>query len=104
MVLDHFLEEDYISFLRGLSEITPFWDFSGYNSVTTDNKNYLDHSHYNPSVSRWIAARIFNDQTVMVPKDFGVWVTRKNIDSHLENLKMGFEKNNRSRFGSQRLD
>lgn len=104
IVLDHFLEEDYISFLRGLSEITPFWDFSGYNSITTDNKNYFDHSHYNPTVSRLIAARIFNDTTLTVPKDFGVWVTKKNIDSHVKNLKMNFEKNNRSRNGSQRPD
>lgn len=103
-VLDHFLEEDYLSFLRGLSEITPFWDFSGYNSITTDNKNYFDHSHYNPSVSRLIAARIFKDTTLTVPGDFGIWVTKKNIDSHLQNLKMGFEKNNRSRNGSQKLD
>jgi len=104
IVMDHFLEEDYISFLKALSDITPFWDFSGYNSITTDSKNYLEHSHYKPSVSRLIAARIFNDKTVMVPKDFGVWVTKENIGSHLQDLKMGFEKNNRSRIESQRRD
>lgn len=104
IVMDHFLEEDYISFLRGLSEITSFWDFSGYNSITMDNKNYLEHSHYNPSVSRLIAARIFSDKTIIVPKDFGVRVTKENIDSHLKNLKMSFEKRNRLQNTDQRLN
>jgi hypothetical protein len=104
IVMDHFLEEDYISFLRGLSEITSFWDFSGYNSITTDSKNYLEHSHYHPSVSRLIAARIFNDRAWTVPGDFGVWVTKENIDSHLKNLKMSFEKRNRLQNMGQRLN
>jgi hypothetical protein len=86
-----FVEEDYTTFLRALSEISPFWDFSGYNSITTDNKNYLDHSHYNPSVSRKIAARILGDGTLTMPQDFGVWVTEKNIDSHLKNIKISFK-------------
>jgi hypothetical protein len=90
-LMDCFVEEDYMTLLRVLSEISPFWDFSGYNSITTDNKNYLDHSHYNPSVSRMIAARIFGDRTLTLPRDFGVWVTEKNIDSHLENVKIGFK-------------
>jgi hypothetical protein len=90
-LMDRFVEEDYLTFLRELSEITAFWDFSGYNSITTDNRNYLDHSHYKPSVSRLIAARIFNDKTVTVPRDFGVWVTEKNIDSYLENVRISIE-------------
>jgi hypothetical protein len=91
-IIDHFLEEDYIAFLKGLSEVTSFWNFSGYNSITTDNKNYFSLSHYVPSVSRLIAARIFDDKTLDVPKDFGVWVTKDNIDAHLKNLKESFKK------------
>jgi hypothetical protein len=86
-----FVEEDYITVLRDLFKITPIWDFSGYNSVTMDNENYHDFSHYKPSVSRLIAARIFHDQTLTVPKDFGIWVTEKNIDAHLENVRTGFK-------------
>ncbi len=89
-VMDNFLEEDYLFFLRKLSEITGFWDFSGYNSVTTDRKNYLDNSHYSPTVSRFIAARIFENMPLNVPKDFGVWVTDKNIEAHLEDVKKSF--------------
>ena len=101
LLMDHFAIEDHIRFLRELSEIAGFWDFSGYNSVTTDNRNYLDHSHYNPSVSRLIAARIFNDQTVTVPSDFGVWVTKKNIDSHLERVTTSSKTYRTLQYGSQ---
>jgi hypothetical protein len=90
--MDRFVVEDYLTFLRKLSEITSFWDFGGYNSITTNNENYLDRSHYKPSISRMIAARIFNDKTLTVPEDFGVWVTKENIDSHLENLEMTIKK------------
>lgn len=86
-LIDRFVEEEYIAVLKDLSSIAPYWDFSGYNSVTTDNKNYLDHSHYKPSVSRLIAARIFSDRTSDLPQDFGVWVTKENIASHLKNVK-----------------
>ena len=99
ILMNRFAVEDYVECLRELSEITPFWDFSGYNSVTTNNKNYLDRSHYNRSVSCLIAARIFGDKTLIVPSDFGVWVTKRNIDAHLENVRINF-KNNRLRNGS----
>ena len=32
-------------------------------------------------------AKIFNDKSVEVPEDFGVLVTKDNIDEHLENLR-----------------
>ena len=92
-VIDHFLEEEYIAFLKGLSEVTSYWDFAGYNSITTDNRNYFTHSHYRPSVSRLIAARIFDDKTLDVPKDFGVWVTKDNAEAHLKEVKESFKKN-----------
>ena len=32
-------------------------------------------------------AKIFNDKSVEVSEDFGVLVTKDNIDEHLENLR-----------------
>ena len=37
--------------------------------------------------SKLISAKIFNDKSVEVPEDFGVLVTKDNIDEHLENLR-----------------
>jgi hypothetical protein len=90
--MDRFIPKDYLTCLTELSYITSFWDFSGYNSVTTHRNNYWDASHYKSSVSRMIAARIFNDTGVSVPEDFGAWVTKDNISDRLKTLREEFSK------------
>ncbi len=92
-MMNRFPAKDYLAFLRELSQITGFWNFSGYNSITTNDDNYLDRSHYKPSVSRLIAARIFNDKTIPVPEDFGFRVTKENVDSYLEELRTKITEN-----------
>jgi hypothetical protein len=77
---------DLDRFKRELSLLSGFYDFSGVNSVTTDNFNYLETSHYRWRVGDLVIARIFNDPSVNVPEDFGRWVTRENIDRHLKAL------------------
>ena len=86
-MMDTFSSEDYLLFLKDISEVTNFFDFSGYNTITLNNCNYHESSHYISSVGNLIAARIFNNQNIDIPKDFGVLVTKENIDEHLENLK-----------------
>jgi hypothetical protein len=78
---------DLERFKRELSRLSGFYDFSGLNSVTTDNFNYLETSHYRLRVGDLVIARIFADRTVKVPEDFGRWVTRENIDQHLKVLQ-----------------
>ncbi|BAU65289.1 hypothetical protein STA3757_26700 [Stanieria sp. NIES-3757] len=77
---------------RKLVEFTPVWDFSGYNSITTESiaptmSNYVDNSHYNPQIGNLILNRIFDYQTEQVPKDFGVLITTKNIEQHLTQIR-----------------
>ena len=86
-MMDTFIVEDYLKFLKMISIYTDFYDFTGYNTVTTENINYYESSHYRENVGRLIAAKIFNDKSVEVPEDFGVLVTKDNIDEHLENLR-----------------
>jgi hypothetical protein len=83
-LLDTIVLEDYIKFLVGLSEISAYWDFSGYNTVTLNNENYYEYSHYRPLVSHLIAARIFNDENVHIPSDFGYYVTKQNIQEYVK--------------------
>ena len=78
---------DLNRFKRALSRLSGFYDFSGVNSVTTDNFNYLETSHYRGRVGDLVIARIFNDRTVDVPEDFGRWVTQDNIEHHLKALR-----------------
>ncbi len=85
-----FLDTDLAQFLRfekALSAITDFWDFSGLNSITTNNYYYYETSHYRPMVGDMMIARIFGDGKVKVPADFGVLVTPENVDRHLEDLR-----------------
>ncbi|MBZ0095345.1 MAG: hypothetical protein K8H75_08275 [Sulfuricella sp.] len=80
------------------------WDFSGYNSITTENVPALgdtktimhwhfDSSHYTPAAGDLVLDRIFNfkspDRTV--PDDFGVLLTSSNIDAHLASIRVARE-------------
>ncbi len=87
VVMDSLAEKDYLDWLGELAAITPFWDFSGYNSVTLDDRNYLESNHHRPHVGAMIAARIFADDRVPVPADFGVLVTPETVQSHLASLR-----------------
>jgi hypothetical protein len=79
--------EDFDRFKRKLSHLSGFYDFSGLNSVTRDNVNYYETSHYRRKVGDLMIARIFNDRNSNVPEDFGQWVTRETIDLHLKILR-----------------
>ena len=63
------------------------------NTLATDlDKNYYEDSHYRPNVGNMIAAKIFKDKNINVPDDFGILVTKDNIDGHLKYLKKQIEK------------
>ena len=78
--MDTFILEDYNKFLRNISKITSFYDFTGYNSVTLNDENYYEMSHYRPIVGKLVAARVFNDKTIEVPKDFGRYIEKGSMD------------------------
>ncbi len=79
--------EQFLTFEKALSSITSFYDFSGLNSITTNNYYYYETSHYRRNVGAMMVARMFNDSSVNVPSDFGVLVTRNTIDRHLADLR-----------------
>lgn len=77
---------------RDLVSIIPVWDFSGYNSITTEEiaqymENYVDNSHYTPEVGELILQRMRNKSRNNVPADFGVLLTSENIEEHLEQIE-----------------
>jgi hypothetical protein len=79
---------DYLDFLKSLAQINDYWDFSGFNTITMENKNYYEYSHYRPYVGQLITGRIFHDDTVNIPNDFGIKITSQNIEAHLANLRI----------------
>lgn len=87
---------------RKLVEITPVWDFSGYNSITTeqlsnDMKYYTDHSHYTKEIGDLVLNRLLSYQQETVRDDFGLLLTPANIESQLDKIRANREvwvKNN----------
>lgn len=69
-MMDMFILEDYNKFIDAVAAIAPVTVFSGYNSVTMNDCNYYEASHFRPHVAKWIAARLFHDESATV-SDFG---------------------------------
>lgn len=74
----------------------PVWDFSGYNSVTTEPvpekgdrkslmRGYWEGSHYSRLTAGFVLDRMFGGDAAE-PDDFGVLLTGENIDEHLRNI------------------
>jgi len=74
----------------------PLWDFSGYNSLTTEDvppdgdsetqmKWYWESSHYKKELGDLVLDRIFDyhHSRRIVPDDFGILLTSENITAHL---------------------
>jgi hypothetical protein len=83
----------YHYFKTELSKYGSVYDFSGYNSITTDISNYIDGSHYQTKLAEFMFAKIFNDNSVDVATDFGTILTPKNIDSILQEQSKRANKN-----------
>ncbi len=66
-----------------LSKITPYYDFSGLNRITTDNYYFYETSHYRIIVGNMIVNRLMGKGD----KDFGIWIDQNNIQEHLKDLK-----------------
>ena len=81
---------------RELVKITPVFDFSGYNSITSESihnnmENYTENSHYTPKVGNLILNRILSYKEEEVPEDFGILINSENIESHLEKIRQDRE-------------
>lgn len=85
--MDGFIVDDYINFISDLASVLEFYNFSGYNTITTNNCNYYEYSHYRSNVGKLIAAKIFKDKKIAVPNDFGFFVSKRNIKKHIEYLR-----------------
>lgn len=70
-------------FYKALAEVTPFWDFS-ISSVSTEPRYFYDTTHFRNCVGYMAEARIFGDDSVYIPEDFGVYVTRDNVERLVE--------------------
>ena len=63
------------------------WDFMGLNSITTEQRHYLDAHHFEPAVGRLIVARINGGALPPEHADFGRLVTPANLQEHLATMR-----------------
>ena len=75
-----------------LAQMTDYYDFSGFNSVTTNPVNYYEEVHYRYRVGDMIIERIFGGSVAALPEDFGSLVTKHSIGQHLEKQKRELEQ------------
>ena len=73
------------SFFTSLAEVTDFWDFT-YSSVSHEPRYFYDETHFRNCVGTMALARIFGDESVYVPEDFGVYVTSENAAEHAKTV------------------
>lgn len=83
--LDMYPLDDLARFFRKMSAVMDFWDFSGYHSVAYEPRYFYDIYHHRNAVGVMALARVFGDDSVYAPEDFGVYVTKENVEARLEN-------------------
>lgn len=72
-----------VDFYTRLAEVTPYWDFS-ISSVSFEPRYFYDATHFRNCVGKMALARIFNDDSVYIPEDFGTYVTAQTVSEHLQ--------------------
>jgi hypothetical protein len=71
------LENTFNYWKEELAKVTNYTDFCTLNSITENRYNFMDGSHLKPMYGKFIFAKIFDDKSVIVPKDFGIHINYK---------------------------
>jgi hypothetical protein len=80
--------EDYARWLTDIVQaFGGVYNFMYLNSITRNTANYFDADHYYPTIGTLIAHRISGVRDENIPSDFGVYVTKDNLQQHLAFLK-----------------
>jgi len=80
--------EDYCRWIRDVVDVFDgVYNFMYINTITNNLDNYYDADHFFPRVGTLIAHKITGYPDENIPKDFGVYVTRDNLDEHLDFLR-----------------
>lgn len=79
--------ELYFAFMKKLSELTSFYDFSGLGKITTNNYFYYEASHYRPMIGKAMTDFIQYGKRIDTIPEFGEYITKENVDKRIEFLK-----------------
>ena len=85
--------DEFKRWLRDLVNIFGEIDhFMTINSITTNLQNYPDDDHFYPYIGKLLANKISNKKNNNIPKDFGIKLTKDNIDNYLKEFENKIEK------------
>jgi len=94
MYIEHFhalkeagLQDAFNTFKRELVKVIDYIDFTGENKLTINKCNFWDSSHLRTENSDKILKEIFDDNRIKNEMTLGRWVTKTNIETHLEEQK-----------------
>ncbi|HAS74810.1 MAG TPA: hypothetical protein DCS67_11760, partial [Clostridiales bacterium UBA8960] len=82
--MDRYQTDDIYKLWRGIARVTDFWDFTGYNSISYDARNFYDRMHYRNSVGNLMIETMFSSKQPLT--DFGHFTTSENVESRLDDM------------------
>lgn len=82
------IDKGYLDFLAELSEVTDYYNFSGYNRISMDDNYYFETSHFTPEAADIIMDIIENggNEDEIAIQGFGQYVTKDNSAEFINNL------------------
>ena len=82
---DDFSREDVTDFYTSLAQVTDFWDFT-MSSVSYEMRYFYDSTHFRNCVGDMAIARMFDDESIYIPEDFGNFVTSDNVQQVIDSF------------------
>ncbi len=83
--LTAFEKDELCDFYSALAEVIPIWDFTS-SSISREPRYFYDSTHFRNAVGKMALARIFDDDGVYIPDDFGFLATAENARGHFSTL------------------
>ena len=80
-------EAEYLTFIKELSKVTEYINFSGLSTLTRDNGYYIDTSHFNAYMGDIMISVLEGETSEYEYEGFGYHVTKDNADELVEILK-----------------
>ncbi len=93
------IEKKYFHALKVLVKNTKakVWSFYQVNEITKNTYNFDYYGiHFKPKISKTIFAKIFSDKKLEIPKNFGILLSKDNVDFQIDELKMQLLKTYKS--------
>ncbi|MBF0518126.1 MAG: hypothetical protein HQK92_00190 [Nitrospirae bacterium] len=80
------LSKTYEKWKYEIAQLSDYYDFTGRNTVTSNQNLWWDTSHLKSQYGKYIFARIFSDNQTSVPEDFGILMTKENVTQNIAKL------------------